>query len=75
MKSVEKLKQVSWSPKYVEEALVSCVALKSPKSQVLVGMDAKYFLAIIRILPMWMQAKVLKGMASKALPECMKKLS
>jgi len=72
LKAVDKLKQLSWSPQYVEDALVSCIELKNPPPRVLVGMDAKYFIMILRILPMWVQVKILKVLSSKSLPACMK---
>lgn len=72
LEAVANLKKLTWDPKYVQEALVSSIELSDPQPQVIVGMDAKYFVLVVRLFPMWMQVKVLTTLSSKAVPSCMK---
>lgn len=54
-----KKKKLEWSAKVVETELVSCVEAINPPPQVIVGSDAKYPAMVFRLLPVWLQLKIL----------------
>lgn len=72
LRAVANLKKATWDPKYVKNALISAIELVEPPPQIIVGLDAKCFTMVVRLLPMWAQAKVLTMLNSKAVPACMK---
>lgn len=47
--------KLTWDAKVVVEQVVSCVQSKSPPSQLIIGSDAKFALAAMRHLPVWLQ--------------------
>jgi len=47
-----------WSSDVVEKELVSCVEMRNPPDQVIVGSDAKYTVMVMRLLPVWLQLKI-----------------
>lgn len=48
-----KAKEITWDAIHVTNAIVKSIALIEPSPQVIVGTDGKYFLMILRMLPIW----------------------
>ena len=70
--SVANMKKATWNRKYVQDALVSSVELLELPPQIIVRLGAKYFVLVVRLLPMWAQVKILTLLSLKAVPSCMK---
>lgn len=71
LNAMANLKSLSWDPKFVNEALMDCILLENPPVQKLVGMDGRYFIALVRMFPAWLQFQIFSSLASKELPACM----
>jgi len=48
----------TWDPENVRYELIACVEDLEPSPQRIVGLDAKTILLLLKMIPVWMQAKM-----------------
>jgi len=59
---------IMWESKSVVEEVIKCMESKYPSPEVIVGMDAKFILVFLKMMPTWIVVKIL----SMVSPQCSK---